>query len=133
MEIIIPTINFSAIYPEIIITVFSLIILMLQAFSSCSEQGLFRLCQSYWYFISCRCCHFTCPSAFEVQLVENSFSGMWVVDNYSRFFKLIFLLGSGLTILISISYVADEGIQHGGILCDDLICDAWNDDYGERR
>ncbi|MBI3814577.1 MAG: NADH-quinone oxidoreductase subunit N [Nitrospinae bacterium] len=44
---------------------------------------------------------------------EYSFNSLWVVDNYSRFFKLIFLLGTGLTILISIKYVKDEEINHG--------------------
>jgi NADH-quinone oxidoreductase subunit N len=45
--------------------------------------------------------------------VEYSFNGMWVVDNYSRFFKLIFLLGTGLTILISIKYLENEAMQYG--------------------
>ena len=53
------------------------------------------------------------PSPFDFKSVEYAFNGMWVVDNYCRFFKLIFLLGTGLTILISIKYVEDEGIQHG--------------------
>jgi NADH-quinone oxidoreductase subunit N len=45
--------------------------------------------------------------------VEYSFSGMWVVDNFSRFFKLIFLLGTGLTILISMKYLDTERMNHG--------------------
>jgi NADH-quinone oxidoreductase subunit N len=112
MELIIPTINFSAIYPEIIITVFSLIILMLQAFTPVRGKDYFAYVSLIGILIAAVVVTY-CPSAFEVKLIENSFSGMWVVDNYSRFFKLIFLLGSGLTILISINYVAHEGIQHG--------------------
>ena len=53
------------------------------------------------------------PSSFDLRSVEYSFNGMWVVDNYCRFFKLIFLLGTGLTILISIKYLENEGMQHG--------------------
>lgn len=38
---------------------------------------------------------------------------MWVLDNYSRCFKLIFLLGTGLTILISMKYVKQEAVPPG--------------------
>jgi NADH-quinone oxidoreductase subunit N len=112
MELIIPTINFSAICPEIIITVFALIILLLQSFAPVKSKGYFAyICFSGILLASVLVIY--TPSAFALRFVENSFSGMWVVDNYSRFFKLIFLLGSGLTLLISVNYVVTEEIQHG--------------------
>ncbi|MFH0729649.1 MAG: NADH-quinone oxidoreductase subunit N [Pseudomonadota bacterium] len=112
MELIIPSINFSAIYPEIILTVFALTILMLQAFAPSRSKGYFAYFSLMGIGIAAAILIYM-PSAFDLKFVENSFSGMWVVDNYSRFFKLIFLLGSGLTILISVNYVVDEGIQSG--------------------
>lgn len=112
MEQVMTTINLSAIYPEIILALFSLIILMLQSFYS------FQFRNYYGYVsligvLSAVAVVFFEPCGFELRFVEYSFNGMWVVDNYSRFFKLIFLLGTLLTILISIKYLEDEAMQHG--------------------
>jgi NADH-quinone oxidoreductase subunit N len=41
------------------------------------------------------------------------FSDMFVVDNFSLFFYLIFLLSAGVTSLISPSYLKKENIEHG--------------------
>lgn len=41
------------------------------------------------------------------------FSDMFVVDNYSLFFYLIFLLAAGITIIISPSYLKKENMEHG--------------------
>jgi NADH-quinone oxidoreductase subunit N len=112
MELIIPTINFSAIAPEIVITVFALTILMLQSFVPLKSKSYFAYVSLAGLLIAAVMVVYV-PSGFDLKLVENSFNGMWVVDNYSRFFKLIFLLGSGLTVLISVNYVVNEEIQHG--------------------
>jgi NADH-quinone oxidoreductase subunit N len=112
MEQVMTTINLSAVYPEIILAFFSLIILLLQSF--CSTR-----CKGYYGYVcllgvlAAIAVVFSEPSSFNVRSVEYSFNGMWVVDNYCRFFKLIFLLGTGLTILISIKYLENEGMQHG--------------------
>ncbi|MBF0275819.1 MAG: NADH-quinone oxidoreductase subunit N, partial [Nitrospinae bacterium] len=42
-----------------------------------------------------------------------SFFGMFVVDHYAIFFKLIALLGSAIVIMISMNYVEDQDIKHG--------------------
>ena len=36
-----------------------------------------------------------------------------LVDNFGMFFKLICLLGLGMTILVSVKYNQDEGIDNG--------------------
>jgi NADH-quinone oxidoreductase subunit N len=108
----IPTINFSAIYPEIIIAVFALIVLLVQSFAHIRGKNYF----AYISLIGVVAAIFVVmynPAPFAFKSVEYSFNGLWVVDNYCRFFKLIFLLGTLLTILISIKYLEDEGIQHG--------------------
>ena len=112
MEPMMPTINLSAVYPEIVIALFALIVLLLQAFASTRAKNYF----GYFSLIGIMTAIFIVffkPSPFDFKSVEYAFNGLWVVDNYCRFFKLIFLLGSGLTILISIKYVENEGIQHG--------------------
>ena len=106
-----PTINLSAVYPEIIIALFALIVLLLQAFAPTRGKNYF----GYISLIGVLTAIFVVVrhSPFDFKSVEYAFNGLWVVDNYSRFFKLIFLLGTGLTILISIQYVEDERVQHG--------------------
>jgi NADH-quinone oxidoreductase subunit N len=112
MESMMTTINLSAVYPEIIIALFALIVLLLQSFVNFRIKNYFGYISlagiaAAIFFVYYR------PSPFDFKSVEYAFNGLWVVDNYCRFFKLTFLLGTGLTILISIKYVEDEGIQHG--------------------
>ena len=126
-----PTINLSAVYPEIVIALFALIVLLLQAFASTRAKNYF----GYFSLIGIVTAIFIVffkPSPFDFKSVEYAFNGMWVVDNYGRFFKLIFLLGSGLTILISIKYVENEGIQHGEYFALILVCDTRHDGNGQR-
>lgn len=112
MEQVMTTINLSAVYPEIVITCFALMILLLQSFDS-------RRFKEYYGYVSlagviaAMLLVFIEPSSFFAHHVEYSFNEMWVVDNYARFFKLIFLLGTGLTILISMKYLEDEDMQYG--------------------
>lgn len=112
MEQVMTTINLSAVYPEIILCVFAFIILLMQSFNSTR----FKDCYGYVSLVGVLAgvaVVLSEPSSFDLRAVEYSFNGMWVVDNYARFFKLIFLLGTGLTILISIKYLANEAMQHG--------------------
>ncbi len=112
MEQVMATIKLSALYPEIVLTVFALLILMLQAFNSLRYKEyygyltLVGVLAAIGFVVSQ-------PAGFDMRVVEYTFSNMWVVDNYSRFFKLIFLLGTGLTILISMKYLEHEEIQYG--------------------
>ena len=112
MEPMMPTINLSALYPEIIIALFALIVLLLQSFANIRGKKYFGYI-SLAGIVTAIFVVFLKPSPFDFKSVEYAFNGLWVVDNYCRFFKLIFLLGTGLTILISIKYVENEGIQNG--------------------
>lgn len=112
MEQVMSSINLSAIAPELILVVCSLLILVIQSFAATRLKG--------WYgyvsligVIGAVAVVFNQPQGFELRAIEYSFNGMWVVDNYGRFFKLIFLLGTGLTLLISIKYLDNEAMQHG--------------------
>ena len=107
-----PTINLSAVYPEVTIACFALIVLMVQAFDKVRGKKYFGYI-SLIGVVTAISIVFLKPSPFDFKSVEYAFNGLWVVDNYCRFFKLIFLLGTGLTILISIKYVENEGVQHG--------------------
>jgi NADH-quinone oxidoreductase subunit N len=106
------TISLSSVFPEIIVAVFSLIILLLQSFSSSRFKGYYGYVSLIGVFAAIAVV-LSLPANFELRSVTYSFNGMWVVDNYCRFFKLIFLLGTGLTILISMKYLDNEAMQHG--------------------
>jgi NADH-quinone oxidoreductase subunit N len=112
MEQVLSTIRLSAVLPEICLASFAMLILLLQSF----RNSLFKAYYGHVSMIGVLLAVYfvvTQGSGFEVNTVEYSFNSMWVVDNYSRFFKLIFLLGTGLTILISIKYLEDEGMGYG--------------------
>lgn len=107
MKIIIPAIYISSIYPEIIITFFGILVLLLHTFLKPDSRDV----MGYLSIIGVL-------AAILLLLFQQSaqglyFNNLWIVDNYSRFFKLIFLLATGLTLLISLKYVKDEGINHG--------------------
>ncbi|MFZ5572943.1 MAG: NADH-quinone oxidoreductase subunit N [Thermodesulfobacteriota bacterium] len=106
------TIKVSALHPEIILALFSLIILLLQSFYGARSRNYYGYVSLVGVLASAVVVVLE-PAGFGMRLLEYSFNGMWVVDNYSRFFKLIFLLGTGLTILISIKYLENEAMQHG--------------------
>ncbi len=112
MEPMMPTINLSALYPEIIIAFFALFVLLLQSFASAHGKKYFGYISLIGIASAIAVVCFR-PSPFSYKSVEYAFNGMWAVDNYCRLFKLIFLLGTGLTILISIRYVEAEGIPKG--------------------
>jgi len=112
MEQVMTTVNLSAVYPEIILALFSFIILLMQSFNRARFKDYYGYV-SLIGVLACIAVVFSQPSSFDMRSIEYSFNGMWVVDNYCRFFKLIFLLGTGLTILISIKYLENEGMQHG--------------------
>jgi NADH-quinone oxidoreductase subunit N len=44
---------------------------------------------------------------------STAFYDMIVLDNYAVIFKLMFLIGAGLSILLSVRYLEEEGEQHG--------------------
>src|SRR3990167_1258504 len=117
MEIIIPTINLASIYPEIVVTIFAIIVLLLHAFTphhSTSYKGGAGKGGDHLGYISFIGVAYATFLVFTQEGgTEYSFNGLWILDNYSRFFRLIFLLGTGLTILISMKYVKDEDINHG--------------------
>lgn len=111
MELIIPTINFSAFYSEIVICAFALVILMAQVLAKPSQNALGYV--AIVGVLVALVINTYVPSAMVIQSTESTFSGLWVLDNYSRFFKMIFLIGTGLTILISIRYIKQEAMPPG--------------------
>ncbi|MGD9503590.1 MAG: NADH-quinone oxidoreductase subunit N [Syntrophobacteraceae bacterium] len=112
MEQVLSTISLRAICPEIIVAAFGLGILLMQS----AKSRWMKDCFGYVSLIGVLAAIVMVvkgPASFDMKAVEYSFNNMWVVDNYARFFKVIFLLGTGLTILISMKYLNDESMMHG--------------------
>jgi NADH-quinone oxidoreductase subunit N len=112
MELMIPQINFQTVYSEITIAFFAMLVLLLQAYSAKKTKDVIGYLSLFGIATAAIITFYT-PSSFGFGAVEYSFSGLWVIDNYARFFKLVFLLCAGLTVLISMKYLKDEGINHG--------------------
>lgn len=103
----IPAIYISSIYPEIIITFFGILVLLLHTFLKPDSRDVMGYLSILGVLAA------ILLLVFQQSAQGLYFNNLWVVDNYARFFKLIFLLATGLTLLISLKYVKDEGINHG--------------------
>ncbi len=107
MEIVIPPFDLWSITPIIIITIAAIFILLADVF--CREtfnEGLGYIC----YLIV-----IVTGVVTYAQIGQNtySFSGMFVVDNYSVFFNLIFLFCTAMVLLMSDQYLKQEGVNYG--------------------
>jgi NADH-quinone oxidoreductase subunit N len=104
----IPEIDLYLIAPEIIITVFGFLVLLVDVFLPKEERksylGIISLIGIVVAFL------FTLP---QMGSVKSGFEGMFISDGYALFFKITFLIIAFLTVLISIGYTQREGIAFG--------------------
>jgi len=104
----IPEIELYLIAPEIVITVFGLLVLLVDVFSPKGGKkdylgwlSLIGVIIAFFY---------TLPL---IGSVKAGFAGMFISDGYAVFFKILFLIIAFLTILISIGFIKREGIEFG--------------------
>jgi NADH-quinone oxidoreductase subunit N len=104
----IPEIDLYLIAPEIIISAFGFLVLLVSVFSRSVGRknylgmiGLIGIIIAFFY---------TLP---QIGSVKSGFGGMFISDGYALFFKILFLIISFLTILISMAYTQREGIEFG--------------------
>ena len=104
----IPEIDFYLIAPEMIITAFGFLVLLVDVFLPKGERkghlGIISLIGIVIAFF------YTLP---QIGSVKSGFEGMFVSDGYALFFKILFLIIAFLTILISMGYTQREGIAFG--------------------
>jgi NADH-quinone oxidoreductase subunit N len=104
----VPEIDLYLIAPEIVITVFGFLVLMVDVFSPKKEKkgylGVISLIGILIAFF------YTLPL---MGSVTSGFEGMFTSDGYALFFKITFLIIAFLTILISVGYAHREGIDFG--------------------
>jgi NADH-quinone oxidoreductase subunit N len=103
-----PEIDLYLIAPEIIITAFGFLVLLLDVFFPREGRkgylGVLSLIGIVLAFF------YTLPL---MGSVKSGFEGMFISDGYSLFFKIVFMIIAFLTILISMGYTQREGIEFG--------------------
>ncbi|OGP54130.1 MAG: NADH-quinone oxidoreductase subunit N [Deltaproteobacteria bacterium RBG_13_52_11b] len=104
----IPEIDLCLIAPEMIIAGFGLLVLLVDVFSpKGSKKGFLGVLSLIGIVLAF---FYTLP---QMGSVKSGFGDMFISDGYALFFKMIFLIISFLTILISIGFTRREGIELG--------------------
>lgn len=107
MDLFLPDINLSAIAPEIILVFFASLVLLIDVIFPRMSKTSLAFLSIIGVFLSFR------STLFSWGKKEYAFRDMVVVDNFSLFFNLIFLIGTALTILISVGHMNREKFGHG--------------------
>jgi NADH-quinone oxidoreductase subunit N len=107
MDWIMPAVNLRLILPEIIVCFFAILILILDTFLSRDK----KIWSAHLAWVAVVIAFIANLRLWNFQ--GTAFTSMYMVDNYATFFKFIFLAGSFLIILVSISYLKREEILHG--------------------
>ena len=107
MEIVIPPFDLKSIAPMMSISIAAIFILLLDVFC----RKTFKNNMGYISFLVVIATGFVVYT----QIGQNvySFSDMFVVDNFSVFFNLVFLLSTAIVILMSDNYIKQEGVNYG--------------------
>jgi len=104
----IPEIDLCLILPEILITGFGFLVLLVDVFFR--KEGR----KDYLGILSLIGVLIACVfSLTQIGSVKSGFEGMFISDGYALFFKITFLIIAFLTILISMGYAQREGIGFG--------------------
>lgn len=101
------TINLATIMPEIILSVLGMVLLLVNVFVPSQSKTYL----TWLSFAGILLAGYAAVSGWGMTL--SSFSGSVVLDSFSIFFKLIFLVAAGLAVLISDQYMEREGCNHG--------------------
>src|SRR4030042_2773756 len=101
-----PEIDLYLIAPEIVITIFGFLVLMVDVFSPRKERkGYLGVISLIGILIA-----FFYPLPL-MGSVNSGFGGMFTSDGYPLFFKITFMIIAFLTVLISMGYAHREGID----------------------
>ena len=105
--ITIPAINMTPILPEIFLSSLAMLLLLITVFSPGGSKSLLGNIS----FIGIAATAVLVASGWGANIT--SFNGSVVQDNFATFFKIVFLISAGLSILISDKYMEREGCNHG--------------------
>jgi len=100
----IPFPDLTPVIPEIIITTVASLLLLVE---------LFAKRKAILGYISIVTAAATLYALFGMNTLGVTFSGMFINDNYSLYFKAVFLINVILTVLISLKYIQKEDAEYG--------------------
>ena len=107
-----PAINFAAVMPETILSVFAMVLLLVNVFVPGKQKAYL----AYLSLIGIIVAGVSVFNAWDAPLsLQEGFNGSVLQDNFSLFFKAIFLVSAALTLLISDQYLERENCNHGEI------------------
>lgn len=108
MNVVIPAINWTAIGPELILSITAMALLVINVLLKGSGKSIIPylslggLAAALVYTIDL----WGSPAG-------TAFNRMVAVDNYAFFFKIVFLITAAMTVLMSIRYLQREGFEYG--------------------
>lgn len=107
MQLTIPPVNVITLVPQIVVAVTAMLVLLVDLWTPADRKRYLAQVSLAGLVV-----------AFVVTLAlwgrnETGFAGMIRLDHYALFLNLIFLAASALTILVSVSYLAQQGLEHG--------------------
>src|ERR1039457_5642914 len=107
---VMPAINFAPIMPETILSVVAMALLLINVFIPTEKKAYL----GYLSLIGILLAFIPVISGWNAPPeLQSGFSGSVLQDNFALFFKVIFLVSAGLSILISDQYMDREGCNHG--------------------
>ena len=107
MNIVIPAVAWSAIGPELILSLTAIALLLINVLAKKGAKGAIPYLSLAGIVVAL----LLCVSLWGKS--EYAFNRMVVVDNYSLFFKIILLITAGLTVLMSIRFLQMEEFEYG--------------------
>ncbi|MBW4054285.1 MAG: NADH-quinone oxidoreductase subunit N [Proteobacteria bacterium] len=105
--ILIPVVNMTPILPEIFLSVLAMALLLINVFVPGRQKSYL----AYISFIGIVAAAVLVGSGWGSHV--ESFGGSVVLDDFATFFKMTFLVGAGLTVLIADKYMEREECNHG--------------------
>ncbi len=102
-----PLSDIIALWPEILLTAAGCIILLFDVVTNRQQKRLLGWA-TLWVVVGVLVLMYFMPAPG-----TSIFSGMFLADGYATFFRVLFLMSTALTVLVSLRYLDDEGSQHG--------------------
>jgi len=107
MQFTIPPVNLITLLPQIIVIVTGILVLLVDLWTPAQQKRFLAQISLAGLALA----FLACVGLWGRN--ETGFAGMIRLDNFALFLNLVFLVASGLTILISVSYLAQQGLEHG--------------------
>ena len=107
--IVFPVINLKSIFPELMVVITALVVLLCDLFLSKDKKAPLPFLSILGLVFSL----IFSVSMWREGVAEYAFSNMIVIDRFALFFNSLFIVATIITILISINYIREESINHG--------------------